>query len=100
MSGREEKLGRMRLRVVGRVQGVGFRYYIQRRAASCLLRGWVRNEDDGSVILVAEGQYPLLDELRHAAATGPPGARVDSVLEEPVEDSEDLPPFEVRHIGW
>jgi len=70
-----------RLHVVihGRVQGVGFRYFLLRRATALGLRGWVRNNDDGTVELVAEGPRPGLEELKRAAERGPRLARVAQV---------------------
>ena len=65
--------------VRGDVQGVGFRYFLQRKARELDLRGWVRNNDDGSVELVAEGPRDRLEELRRAAEHGPRMARVDRV---------------------
>lgn len=66
-------------RVCGRVQGVGFRAFTTRRAQQLGLSGWVRNEPDGSVRLVAEGAEDdlrtLLDHLRQ----GPPASRVTEV---------------------
>jgi acylphosphatase len=93
-------ISRIQLRVTGRVQGVGFRYFVQSRARSFGLRGWVRNEDDGSVLLLAEGETQLLDLLTEAVSRGPRGARVDAVRSEPVIDSEALTEFEVRYPGW
>ena len=90
---------RVRVRVVGRVQGVGFRYFVRSRAHTLGLRGWVRNEDDGSVVLVAEGSANQVDSLIEAVSTGPRGARVDRVTEEPLATSEALTAFEVRHYG-
>jgi acylphosphatase len=63
----------------GNVQGVGFRYFIQRRARQLGLRGWVRNNDDGTVELVAEGDKPDLEQLQMAAEEGPRMARVQRV---------------------
>jgi acylphosphatase len=63
----------------GDVQGVGFRYYVQRKARELDLRGWVRNNDDGTVELVAEGDRARLEELRRAAEQGPRMSRVDRV---------------------
>jgi acylphosphatase len=66
--------------VVGRVQGVGFRWWVSRRAAELELTGWVMNRDDErSVELVAEGDPTSLDELERSLAVGPPGARVERV---------------------
>jgi len=65
--------------VRGDVQGVGFRYYVQRKARQLGLPGWVRNNDDGSVELVAEGERDALEQLKRAVEEGPRGARVDRV---------------------
>ncbi len=65
--------------VHGDVQGVGFRYFVQRKAQQLGLRGWVRNNDDGTVELVAEGPRPDLEHLRRAVEEGPRMARVDRV---------------------
>lgn len=63
----------------GYVQGVGFRYFIQRTARQLGLQGWVRNNEDGSVELVAEGPRHQLEQLKRAAQEGPRMARVSQV---------------------
>ena len=65
--------------VHGDVQGVGFRYFVQRRADQLGLRGWVRNNDDGTVEVVAEGNRRELEQLKRALDEGPRMARVDRV---------------------
>jgi len=65
--------------VHGDVQGVGFRYYVQRKARQLGLHGWVRNNDDGTVELVAEGGRDELEQLKRALQEGPRMARVDRV---------------------
>ena len=65
--------------VRGDVQGVGFRYFVQGKANQLGLRGWVRNNDDGTVELVAEGDRAQLEELARALEAGPRMARVDRV---------------------
>lgn len=65
--------------VRGYVQGVGFRYFVQRRAGQLGLRGWVRNNDDGTVEVLAEGERPELEELRRSLEEGPRMARVSAV---------------------
>jgi acylphosphatase len=65
--------------VRGRVQGVGFRYFVLRWALDLDLRGWVSNERDGSVRCVAEGPRDRLDRLLDALREGPGGALVDGV---------------------
>ena len=55
--------------VKGRVQGVGFRWFVQREAAEIGLRGWVRNTDDGHVEIVAAGEPDELGGVEGCAAT-------------------------------
>ena len=62
--------------VHGDVQGVGFRYFLLRKGEALRLLGWVRNNDDGTVELVAEGSRPDLEQLMLAAEEGPRLARV------------------------
>ncbi len=74
--------------VQGRVQGVGFRWFVHREAAGIGLRGWVRNTPDGHVEIVAAGTAGQLDQLAAAIHQGSRGSRVDRVLEHPLEDGE------------
>ncbi len=74
--------------VKGRVQGVGFRWFVHREAAGIGLRGWVRNTDDGHVEVVAAGSAEDIAELKAALHLGSRGSRVDAVLEHDLEDSE------------
>jgi acylphosphatase len=67
-------------RILGRVQGVGFRWWVRSRAEGLGLTGWVANDDDErSVSLVAEGPPELLDELERLLRIGPSSARVEGV---------------------
>jgi len=75
--------------VKGRVQGVGFRWFVQREAAELGLRGWVRNTDAGQVEVVASGKPDVLAELKDALSKGSRGSRVDAVVEEELDESED-----------
>jgi acylphosphatase len=65
--------------VRGDVQGVGFRYFVQRRAEEMGLAGWVRNLPDGSVEVVAEGSRAALGRLLELLGKGPGLAGVDRV---------------------
>ena len=77
-------------RVTGTVQGVGFRWWTRKMAQSLDLRGFVRNEEDGSVLVRAEGGTADLDRLEEELGVGPPAAAVRGVArEEPGE--EELP---------
>jgi acylphosphatase len=81
----------------GDVQGVGFRYFVQRKGHQLGLRGWVRNNDDGTVELVAEGSREALDQLRRALDEGPRLARVDRVETRWSDATGDLNAFE---LAW
>lgn len=65
--------------VRGRVQGVGFRWFVQREAARLGLEGWVANQPDRSVEVVAEGPHGRLDQLVLQLWEGPLGASVGGV---------------------
>lgn len=66
--------------VTGRVQGVGFRSWTRRMALRLDIRGWVRNEPDGSVHLCAEGTEETLAGLEAALRKGPMFSRVDDIM--------------------
>jgi len=68
-----------RFLISGRVQGVGFRYFVQSVAIRESLSGWVRNLDDGRVETAAAGDADAMDRFELAIRQGPPGARVDAV---------------------
>ncbi|ADV82077.1 acylphosphatase [Terriglobus saanensis] len=74
--------------VEGRVQGVGFRWYVHREAAEIGLRGWVRNTHDGHVEAVAAGAPEQIEELEVALRKGSRGSRVDRVRIHDLEDAE------------
>jgi acylphosphatase len=65
--------------VSGRVQGVGFRYYASSQARRLGLRGWVRNQPDGSVQIACEGPRAAVTQFHRWLESGPPSARVDRV---------------------
>jgi len=67
--------------VTGRVQGVGFRWFVEREANALGLGGWVRNTDSGAVEVLATGTADQLARLRRALQQGPRAARVDEVQE-------------------
>jgi acylphosphatase len=74
--------------VKGRVQGVGFRWFVQREAAEIGLRGWVRNTESGHVEVMAAGEPDQLEDLQLALAKGSRGSRVDEVIEHELAESE------------
>ena len=74
--------------IQGRVQGVGFRWYVHREASELDLRGWVRNTEDGEVEVVASGNDKDLAELRASLRRGPRGSRGDRLVEHYLDDAE------------
>jgi acylphosphatase len=81
--------------IAGRVQGVGFRYWLCDEAMALGLAGWVRNRDDGRVEAVIAGAPATVDALLARCRRGPAAARVDDVAIE--ESGAAAPqPFEIR----
>jgi acylphosphatase len=85
--------------VRGYVQGVGFRWFVVRRATQLGLRGWTSNEPDGTVRVVAEGSPDALDELLAALRTGPVGASVERVDTQRLLAAGGLGSFTIRGSG-
>jgi acylphosphatase len=74
--------------IQGRVQGVGFRWFVHREASELALHGWVRNTEEGDVEVVASGTVEDLSELRASLKKGPRGSRVDRVIEHYLDEKE------------
>lgn len=70
---------RVRVKVTGLVQGVGFRYFVQRAARERRLTGHVKNEPDGTVMVEAQGPEGMLQDLLHELRFGPSLAQVDDL---------------------
>jgi acylphosphatase len=69
----------MHILVEGRVQGVGFRYFVQAQANQLGLTGWVRNLEDGRVEILAEGEKKDILELLDRVRTGPRGSIISEI---------------------
>jgi len=67
------------LRIEGRVQGVGYRAFVEMKAAELGLSGWVRNRRDGSVEAVLQGHQAAVDSMLDLCRAGPPASRVDRI---------------------
>jgi acylphosphatase len=90
-------MNHLRLVVRGRVQGVGFRYFVLQEARALGLDGAVRNRPDGAVEVEAEGAEPVLRALIGLVRRGPSGARVDDVEERWSEGPPRRSGFQVEH---
>jgi len=90
----------LRIKVSGRVQGVFFRQNMKGRAKKLGLVGWVRNEDDGTVLILAEGPQGKLEELyTWLKVNGPPFAKIDAIEVQWGEGTGDFKDFAIRqHI--
>ena len=82
--------------VRGRVQGVGFRWFVEREAGTLGVAGWVRNNFDGSVEVLATGSREQLNQLRRKLQEGPRAARVDDVDETEARPVEGLKTFRIE----
>jgi acylphosphatase len=85
-------------RVSGRVQHVGFRWFVERHAAELGVGGWVRNTPDGAVEVSAEGEAARVGQLLEALRRGPPHAIVQAVdvHERPAPSAASHDAFEIR----
>jgi len=84
------------LRIAGRVQGVGFRWFVREHAFALGLAGWVRNTADGEVELAASGDEASLAALAAEVGRGPPGAYVRTVRRiEPAAELDYPDPFRI-----
>lgn len=93
----ESEKTRLHATVHGRVQGVSFRYYTARRARDLGLTGYVRNQPDGTVEVVAEGQRARVEELLSFLQVGPRAAFVTDVDLNWTEPAGRPDRFEVRY---
>jgi acylphosphatase len=93
------QLARLHATVVGRVQGVGFRAFVEQSAEVLDLKGWVRNRWDGSVEVVAEGKRQDLEKLLAALRRGPRASGVSDVHFEWQAARGEFTHFSVRMTG-
>ncbi|MGB9236655.1 MAG: acylphosphatase [Terriglobales bacterium] len=85
-----------RFLVRGRVQGVGFRWFVEREAHMLRIAGWVRNHPDGTVEVLAQGTREQLAGLHSRLREGPRAARVDNIEVSEAEPISGLTAFQVR----
>jgi acylphosphatase len=85
----------VRVTIRGRVQGVGYRYWLEQQAVARGLEGWVRNRRDGSVEALFAGPADAVSAMIASCRRGPGSARVDAVDEEPAG----LDALNVRRAG-
>jgi acylphosphatase len=96
MTSTEKAIRARRFLVRGRVQGVGFRWFVEREAHILGIAGWVRNNPDSSVEILAMGTRDQLTGLRSRLRGGPRAARVDDVEELEAELISELTTFRIE----
>lgn len=89
------RMKRVRLRISGEVQGVGFRYHTMAEAKRLGVTGWVRNVPDGTVEALAEGECAAVDAFAEWCWTGPRMARVAGVKQVTEDYGNSFEGFEV-----
>jgi acylphosphatase len=88
---------RLHVRISGRVQGVGFRWFVREEARRLGLSGWVTNLRTGEVEVSAGGEQSSLERLRRALQVGPAGAQVAQVEDVAGDSTDPLPyPFNIH----
>jgi len=96
MTSTEKAVEARRFIVRGRVQGVGFRWFVEREAHILGIAGWVRNNHDGSVEVLAQGTRDQLSGLRSRLREGPRAARVDNVEESTAQPAAGMSSFRIE----
>ena len=96
MTSTEKAIEAKRFIVRGRVQGVGFRWFVEREAHILGIAGWVRNNHDGSVEVLAQGTRDQLSGLCSRLREGPRAARVDNVEESTAQPAAGLNSFRIE----
>ncbi|OGR66197.1 MAG: hypothetical protein A2X31_05585 [Elusimicrobia bacterium GWB2_63_22] len=87
---------RLSFRVLGRVQGVGYRWFVKEAAARHSVAGWVRNALDGSVEGEAQGPVPALDGFLKELKTGHPWAAVENTETQEMLDQDGSEDFYIK----
>ncbi len=67
------------IKITGRVQGVGFRYFTHKKATELAIKGWVRNTRNGGVLVLAQGNKADLETFIDYLKIGPPMSRIDQI---------------------
>ena len=91
-----EEVKRLHAIVEGRVQGVGFRFFVEETAIELELKGWVRNRWDGSVEVVAEGAREKLNQLLAELHRGPRSSIIEKVTSQWLPATGEYSKFSVR----
>jgi acylphosphatase len=90
-------LKQVQITVLGKLQGVGFRYFTQMKAVQYNVRGWVKNSDDGSVEVLAEGTQDSLNRFIEDVRSGNPFSTVTDIIVNDVDKIENYHSFKIKY---
>lgn len=85
------------IKITGRVQGVGFRYFVQKKAEEQNIRGWVKNMPDGSVLVMAQGDETDMNTFIDYLRIGPAMANVTHFTKNRMPEQEEFSSFQVKY---
>lgn len=85
------------IKITGRVQGVGFRYFVHQKANKIGIKGWVKNTIDQSVLVLAQGNETDLKTFIDFLRIGPTLSRVDKISNIKMNLHKELNSFDIRH---
>ncbi len=85
------------IKITGRVQGVGFRYFVQKKAEESNINGWVKNMPDGSVVVMAQGDETDMNAFIDYLRIGPTMAKVHHVSKNKMPELEQFSSFQVKY---
>jgi len=95
MSSQPEDNLTVNMKITGKVQGVGFRYYVLRQAQELGIRGWVSNKPNGDVEALAQGEKTDLEQFIFKVKEGPSFSRVEDVSLNWLNETEQYFGFEI-----
>lgn len=85
------------IKITGRVQGVGFRYFVEKKAAELNITGWVKNMPDRSVVVMAQGDEKDMNTFIDYLRIGPTMAKVEDVSKNRMPEPENFSSFQVKY---
>ena len=95
MSSKPESILTVNIKITGKVQGVGFRYFVLRQAQELSINGWVSNKPNGDVGALAQGEKADLERFIAKVKQGPSFSRVDDVILNWEDGQENYTSFEI-----
>ena len=84
------------IKITGKVQGVGFRYFAQLKATEIGIKGWVKNNRDGTVLIMVHGEKTDLSTFIDYLQIGPVRARVDKIYKSKIQSLSKFESFDIK----